>query len=74
MEANGLFDGSPPAVDFVAMARAQHDNSELTHILFSPSSSSFNLSKIPLTLQLFVTLLLSVAVFDTLHSCSHPGI
>ena len=76
-------DDSTPVVDFRAMAAAQPDLASLQH------DSSLNLQQVPLAMSDGVTLLCDVstgtqrpyvpasfrrAIFDALHSLSHPGI
>lgn len=85
--ANALnLDSSPPVIDFKAMATAQLDDPELIRLQSSPSS--LTLKAVPLAMadttimcdtstgvsRPFVPAGFRRAIFDSLHSLSHPGI
>ena len=85
IEANALLSNSPPVIDFRAMAAAQNSDPDVTHMR---SSSSLKLEPVPLAVsdstilcdtstgiaRPLVPTAFRRAVFDSLHSLSHPGI
>ena len=85
MEANALLSDSPPVIDFRAMAAAQESDPD---VLQMRSSSSLTLVPVPLAVsdstilcdtstgvaRPVVPVAFRRAVFESLHSLSHPGI
>ena len=88
IEMNALLDGSPPVVDFRAMAAAQATDQDILRLQASPSSSSLKLEAVPLSMS-DTTILCDTStgvarplvpkdyrriVFESLHNLSHPSI
>ena len=87
VETNALLSGTPPVLDFDAMAMAQQEDRQI-HALQSSPSSSLQIQPMPLlpsgssilcdtstgTPRPLVPLSWRRTVFDSLHSLSHPGI
>ena len=85
VEVDAIHTGVTPPIDFVAMARAQQDDPQLQN---HPDSSSLQFCAVPLptvdvtflcdmitgTPRPYVTQAFQRAVFNALHSLSHPGI
>lgn len=87
IEINALLDGSPPVIDFRAMADAQATDQDIVRLLSSPSSS-LKVEAVPLTMS-DSTILCDTStgvarplvpkdyrrvVFESLHNLSHPSI
>ena len=87
VETNALLSGTPPVLDFDAMAMAQQEDRQI-HALQSSPSSSLQIQPMPLlpsgssilcdtstgTPRPLVPLSWRRTIFDSLHSLSHPGI
>ena len=88
VETNALLDGSPPVIDFQAMADAQATDEDIIHLQSLPSSTSLQLESVPLSIS-ESTILCDTstgvarpvvpkdfrrAVFVSLHNPSHPSI
>ena len=88
VETNALLDGSPPVIDFQAMADAQATDEDIIHLQSLPSSTSLQLESVPLSIS-ESTILCDTstgvarpvvpkdfrrAVFASLHNLSHPSI
>lgn len=86
IETNALLDSSPPVIDFRAMAAAQDTDQDILRLRSSPSS--LKLESMPLAMS-ESTILCDTstgvacplvpeqfrhAIFESLHSLSHPGI
>ena len=86
IEANALFSNTLPVIDFQAMAAAQDSDSDITRLRSSPTS--LKIEAVPLATSKSKILCdtstgvarplvrseFRRAVFDSLHSLSHPGI
>ena len=88
IETNTLLDGSPPVIDFQAMAAAQVTDQDIVRLQSSPSSTSLQLESVPLSMS-ESTILCDTStgvarplvpkdyrrnVFESLHNLSHPSI
>ena len=88
VETNALLDGSPPVIDFQAMADAQVTDEDIIHLQSLPSSTSLQLESVPLSIS-ESTILCDTstgvarpvvpkdfrrAVFASLYNLSHPSI
>ena len=88
IELNALIDGSPPVVDFKAMADAQGTDQDILFLQSPSSSSSLKLESVPLSTS-DTTILCDTStgiarplvpkdyrriVFESLHNLSHPSI
>ena len=87
IETNALLSGTPPVLDFDAIAMAQQEDQQI-HALQSSPSSSLQIQPMPLlpsgssilcdtstgTPRPLIPLSWRRTVFDSLHSLSHPGI